>query len=190
MPAPSPGLKRVPRWRTMISPPVTVCPANTFTPRRLALESRPLRLEPRPLLCAISSAPLADRRDADARQLLAVARPALVAALGLELEHAELRPALVRDHLGADDRGRQPVPLAHGVAVAGQQQRLEVDARADVVGQPLHEQGLPLDHAVLLSAGSDDCVGHGSRSDDRGGAEGCRPSGYSVTSASALACER
>ena len=55
MPTPSPGLKRVPRWRTMISPPVTTSPAKTFTPRRLALESRPLRLEPRPFLCAISS---------------------------------------------------------------------------------------------------------------------------------------
>src|ERR1700760_4952896 len=104
MPTPTPGLKRVPRWRTMISPPVTVCPAKTFTPRRLALESRPLRLEPRAFLCGISSAPLPDRREADARELLTVTRPALVAALGLELEHAELRAALVRHDLGADDR--------------------------------------------------------------------------------------
>src|SRR3954447_24120339 len=118
MPAPSPALKRVPRWRTMISPPVTGCPANTFTPRRLALESRPLRLEPRPFLCAISSAPLADRRDPDARQLLAVARAALVGALGLELEPAQLRPALVRDPLPPHHRGGQPVGLEHRVAVA------------------------------------------------------------------------
>ena len=55
MPTPSPALKRLPRWRTMISPPVTVWPANTFTPRRLAFESRPLREEPRPFLCAIYS---------------------------------------------------------------------------------------------------------------------------------------
>src|SRR3954453_9116675 len=100
MPTPLPGLKRVPRWRTMISPPVTVWPAKTFTPRRFALESRPLRLEPRPFFGAISSAPLADRSDANARQLLAVAHAPLVAALGLELEHAQLRPALVRDDLG------------------------------------------------------------------------------------------
>src|SRR3954447_1025130 len=153
MPTPSPGLKRVPRWRTMISPPVTVCPANTFTPRRFALESRPLRLEPRPFLCAISSAPLADRRDPDARQLLAVARPALVAALGLELEHAELRGALVGHDLGPPPpgphaRGRQAVALEHRVAVAGQQQGLQIHGGADVVGQPLDEQGLPLDDAV------------------------------------------
>src|SRR6476620_9493393 len=85
MPTPSPGRKRVPRWRTMISPPVTAWPAKTFTPRRWALESRPLREEPRPFLCAI-----ADLRDLDAGQLLAVAGPAPVAALGLELEDAQL----------------------------------------------------------------------------------------------------
>src|SRR6266480_4081258 len=54
MPTPAPGLKRVPRWRTMISPPVTTCPANVLTPSRCALESRPLRLEPSPFLCAIA----------------------------------------------------------------------------------------------------------------------------------------
>src|SRR3954469_11284039 len=153
MPTPGPGLKRVPRWRTMISPPVTVWPANTFTPRRFALESRPLRLEPRPFLCAMSSSPLAGRRGPDARPLLAVAGAALVAAVGLELEHAQLRPALVRDHLRPHPRGGQPVGLEHRVAVAGQQQRLEVHGGADVVGQPLDEQGLPLDDAVLLSTG-------------------------------------
>src|SRR5205807_692971 len=41
------------RWRTRISPPLTAWPANVFTPSRCALESRPLRLEPRPFLCAI-----------------------------------------------------------------------------------------------------------------------------------------
>src|SRR6266480_2085665 len=55
MPTPAPGLKRVPRWRTMISPPVTTCPANVLTPSRCALESRPLRLEPSPFLCAIAA---------------------------------------------------------------------------------------------------------------------------------------
>src|SRR4051812_30768706 len=101
MPTPSPGLKRVPRWRTMISPPDTVWPAKTFTPRRLALESRPLRLEPRPFLCAmVRSAP--DLGDADAGQFLPVTGAPLVPALGLELEHAQLRPALVGDDLGRD----------------------------------------------------------------------------------------
>src|SRR4051812_9597156 len=161
MPTPLPGLKRVPRWRTMISPPVTVWPAKTFTPRRFALESRPLRLEPRPFLCAMSRLPLADRGDLDARQLLAVAGAALVSALGLELEDAQLRPALVRDDLGLDRGGRETVAFEDGVvAVAGEQERLERDRRAHVVGQALDEERLALDHAVLLTAGLDDCVGH------------------------------
>src|SRR3954454_11189285 len=154
MPAPSPGRKRVPRWRTMISPPVTAWPANTFTPRRLAFESRPLRLEPSPFLCAMSALP-ADLGDADARQLLAVARAALVAPLGLELEHAQLRPALVRDDLGGHARLAAAAALEDGVAAAAQQQRLQLDGRADVVGQALDEEGLALDDAVLLTAGLD-----------------------------------
>ena len=53
-PTPSPGRKRVPRWRTMISPPVTFWPAKTFTPSMFGFDSRPFRLEPSPFLCAIS----------------------------------------------------------------------------------------------------------------------------------------
>src|SRR3954452_11455424 len=104
----------------MISPPVTVWPANTFTPRRLAFESRPLRLEPSPFLCAMSALP-ADLGDADARQLLAMAGAPLVAPLGLELDHAQLRPALVRDDIGGHARRAEAGGLEDGVAVAGQQ---------------------------------------------------------------------
>src|SRR6478672_9280163 len=100
MPTPSPGRKRVLRWRTMISPPVTAWPAKTFTPRRLALESRPLREEPRPFLCAMPLRP--HLRDLEPRELLTVAGAALVAALGLELHDAELGAALVAEHLGLD----------------------------------------------------------------------------------------
>src|SRR5690349_21001460 len=124
MPTPSPGWKRVPRWRTMISPPVTAWPANTFTPRRLALESRPLREEPRPFLCAI-----ADLRDLDARQRLAVAGAPPVAALGLELEHAQLGPALVADDLGLDRDLLQRVGAEDDV-VGAEHDRLEVDGVA------------------------------------------------------------
>src|SRR3954453_17402739 len=159
MPTPSPGLKRVPRWRTMISPPDTVSPANTFTPRRLAFESRPLRLEPRPFLCAIASL-LPDLRDSQAGELLAMARAALVAALGLELEDPELGPALVADDLGPHRRLCELGAVEHRIAVAGQQQRNEVDRRAGLIGQPLDEQGLTLLDAVLLAACLDDCVGH------------------------------
>src|ERR1700754_2545166 len=51
-PTPSPGQKRVPRWRTMISPPWTCWPANTLTPSIFGFDSRPFREEPRPFLCA------------------------------------------------------------------------------------------------------------------------------------------
>src|SRR6476620_6011137 len=58
MPTPSPGQKRVPRWRTMISPPLTCSPAKTLTPSMFGFDSRPLRLEPRPFLCAMPRPPL------------------------------------------------------------------------------------------------------------------------------------
>src|SRR5688572_20772866 len=150
MPTPAPGLKRVPRWRTMISPPVTVWPAKTFTPRRLAFESRPLRLEPRPFLCAMASL-LPDLGDAEPRELLPVPGAAAIAALGLELEDAQLLAALVAHDLGAHRRELGSVELR--VPVAGQQQRRQLDGGAGLVGQALDEQGLPLLDAVLLSAG-------------------------------------
>ncbi len=50
MPTPAPGRNRVPRWRTMIMPAFTFCPAKILTPRRFAFESRPFREEPRPFL--------------------------------------------------------------------------------------------------------------------------------------------
>jgi hypothetical protein len=44
----SPGWNFVPRWRTMIAPAWTAVPEWTFTPRRFAAESRPLRDEAAP----------------------------------------------------------------------------------------------------------------------------------------------
>src|SRR3954463_14360627 len=89
-----------------------------------------------------------------------MARAALVAALGLELEDAQLRPAQVLDDLGLHGGGRESVALEDGIAVAGEQQRLELPRGADVVGQALDQEGLALDDGVLLTAGLDDCVGH------------------------------
>src|SRR3984893_11900077 len=53
----APGCQVVPRWRTMMLPPMTASPPNFFTPRRRPLESRPLRDEPPAFLCAIDLAP-------------------------------------------------------------------------------------------------------------------------------------
>src|SRR5947209_2489286 len=132
MPAPGPGLKRVPRWRTMISPPVTTWPANSLTPRRCAAESRPLRLEPRPFLCAIRCLLLRGRLarqqlhllDLEPGQLRPMALGALVAPLRLELEHPELLAALVsRDHR-LDLHLRELGGIEHRL-VARVQERLE-----------------------------------------------------------------
>src|SRR5690348_15432152 len=43
----------VPRWRTRTAPASTTLPAYSFTPSRCPAESRPLRVEPAPFLCAI-----------------------------------------------------------------------------------------------------------------------------------------
>src|SRR3954463_3958402 len=140
----------------MISPPVTVWPAKTFTPSRWAFESRPLREDPRPFLCAI-----ADLRDLDAGQLLAVPRAPLVAPLGLELEDAELLAADVLDDLGADAHAAPAVGVEDGV-LGAVQNGLELHGGARRVGQALDEQRLTLLDAVLLAAGLDDRV-HGRR---------------------------
>src|SRR3954453_13393716 len=186
MPAPSPGRKRVPRWRTMISPPVTTWPAKIFTPRRFAFESRPLRLEPRPFLCAISGPPARrDARDLQACELLPVPGGALVPALGLELEDAQLRPALVAEHGGLDPDAAEIGLREERAVAAGVEQRLEIDGGALVGGQALDEERGTLLDAVLLAARADD-GGRGLR--HRSGHS--LASETSVASAAAFARER
>src|ERR1051325_2025253 len=48
-----PGFHFVPRWRARMLPPRTRSPPNFFNPSRCEFESRPLRDEPTPFLCAI-----------------------------------------------------------------------------------------------------------------------------------------
>src|SRR6478736_1682433 len=106
-PTPAPGWKCVPRWRTRISPALTTWPPKRFTPRRWAFESRPLRVELAPFLCAMSVSPcgplLLDAGDLDARELLTVALALLVAGLVLELLDVDLRAAEVFEDLGGHD---------------------------------------------------------------------------------------
>src|SRR5580704_8600350 len=89
----------------MIAPAGTLVPSNTLTPRRWAFESRPLRVEPPPLVLDISrSFPSAavrsvlgrDRDGGDLHRgvVLAVAPPAAAAGLGLIGEPADLRSEL------------------------------------------------------------------------------------------------
>src|SRR5438067_8856128 len=228
----------------MISPPLTAWPANVFTPSRCAFESRPLRLEPSPFLCAIArlrlgfrvlgnprrsafggcgarfgwccpfparrsfggacrflargpfggacsflargfgrafglacrsagAGPLglargggrggrldarpSDVRDLDVGEILAVARAAPVAALGLELEPAQLLAAHVREHLGGHLHRAESLLVENGL-LGAQHQRFERHLAALLCSHSLDEQPLSLLDTILLAAGSHDRV--------------------------------
>ena len=163
----------------MISPPVTVWPANTLTPRRwrlsraVAAMSRGPSYAPsvasavqRPWPCSCATLRPADLVDLDPGQLLTVTVAALVAALWLELDDAELGAALV-----GDDRRLHAAPW-RGLAV---EDLVAVDvaaaASATTVspsssGSRSTSRRLPLLDAVLLAACLDDRV-HVSSSDVR-----------------------
>src|SRR5258708_13078296 len=98
----STGWKWVPRWRTMISPALTTWPPYRLTPSRCAFESRPLRLDDAPFLCAISSLRLLDPGNSDLRVLLPVTLTALVARLVPVVDHVDLRPGGRPDNLDRD----------------------------------------------------------------------------------------
>src|SRR5262245_54492158 len=170
----------------MISPPLTVWPANTLTPSIFGLESRPLRLEPSPFLCAIcgllllggargrsvggscgrrlcSGGRLAGEHlhvgDLEPGELGAMAGAPAVALLGAVLEDAQLRPPLVRRDLGLDLHLLEV--LAHDHLLVAEGDRPEVDPVALLRGQTVDEQGRALLDAVLLAACLDHCVaGH------------------------------
>src|SRR3954470_15721421 len=114
-PTPRPGWKWVPRWRTMISPALTTSPPKRFTPSRWALESRPLREDEAPFLCAMSASALRDVADHDVGQRLTVPLPLVVAGLVLELVDADLRALAVADDLA----GHGHVGQSRGVAGDG-----------------------------------------------------------------------
>src|SRR4051794_26153749 len=149
MPTFLPGWNRVPRWRTMIVPAWIWVPPNTLTPRRCALESRPLRVDPPPLVFDMASA-LRDGGDLDDGVPLAVpVAPALVGA-PLVHEPVDLRP------LGdADDAA----PDGHPLELLGRgQDGVAVDeehgTQLHLVGvgaEQLQVDLLPLGHAGLLA---------------------------------------
>src|ERR1700761_1757526 len=94
---------------------------------------------------------------------------AAVAALGLELHHAQLGAPFVRQHLGLDGDLGEVIAVHHGVAV-DIEQRVHRDGGSVVHGQTLHEEPFALLDAVLLAACLDDRV-HGHSEPDEPAAE-------------------
>src|SRR5215210_2009928 len=123
-PTPRPGWKWVPRWRTMISPALTTWPPKRLTPRRCAFESRPLREDEAPFLCAMSSSALRDVADHDVGEELTVPLTLVVAGLVLELVDLDLGALAVPDDLaGHGHLGQGRHVAGDGVAVDQEQGR-------------------------------------------------------------------
>src|SRR5947209_13655939 len=106
----------------MISPAPTTWPPKRLTPRRCALESRPLRVDDAPFLCAICSCLLRvvgllglDTGHADLRQLLTVTLTLAVAGLVLVLEDVDLRPLCGGDDLSGHGDAGQSLCVASDV---------------------------------------------------------------------------
>src|SRR5436305_2444919 len=154
----SPGWNLVPRWRTMMAPASTSVPSKTFTPSRWAAESRPLRVEPPPLVLDMSAVALRDSGDLDRRVLLAVAPVAAAVGLVLVGEAPDLRALLL-----AHDAGRHAGP---GQIAGGRGDRFAIDQQDRREAQvtllrrrdALDRQPFALGHLVLLSTCPDHCV--------------------------------
>src|SRR4051794_36551989 len=159
MPTLRPGWNLVPRWRTMIVPAVTLVPPNSFTPRRWAFESRPLRVEPPPLVFDIAgSSALRDRDDLDDGVLLTMAVPTALVLLRLVREPLDLRALGDADDLAGHRRTREGVGTGeHGVAV-DQEHRGQRNLAALFTVEQLERHLLALGHLLLLATRGDHCV--------------------------------
>src|SRR5690606_15499484 len=156
----APGWKWVPRWRTMISPALTTWPPKRFTPRRCAFESRPLRVDDAPFLCAISASPLLDAGDLQARELRAVAHAALVAGLVAVVLDADLRAAQVGHDLCPDlDLGEASGVRRHPGGI-DEQHGGQLDRAVVVTGDAVDDESGTDRDLLLPAAGAHDCVHH------------------------------
>src|SRR3954447_21813343 len=142
----------------MISPALTTWPPNRFTPSRWALESRPLREDEAPFLCAMSASALRDVADHDVGEALTVPLTLVVAGLVLELVDLELGALAVPDDLAGHGH------LGEGRHVAGdgvpvdQEQRREGDGVARLTGEAVDREPIADSHLVLAATGLHDCV--------------------------------
>src|SRR5580700_6335043 len=146
----SPGLMGVPRCRTMIDPPGTNCPPNTFTPSRCALESRPFLELPNPFLCAIRHL-YQNVADLHRGEVLAMSDRSLVLLLALEFEDQHLLAAPV-GHDSALHGGLAQVGAydQFPLALEYRPQR-QFDFGADLAWQLLHADHIARSNPVLFS---------------------------------------
>src|SRR3954447_20063747 len=124
----------------MISPAFTTWPPKRFTPRRCAFESRPLREDEAPFLCAMSASALRDVADHDVGEGLTVPLTLVVAGLVLETVDVDLRPLAVPDDLtGHGHLGQGRRIAGDGVAV-DQEQGREGDGVARLTSEPVDRE--------------------------------------------------
>src|SRR5215468_5909039 len=121
-------------------------------PRLCPGESRPLREEPCPFLCA-----MADPRDAELGVRLAVSADA-VPTLFLRAEVPQLAVLAVRDHLGLHPGARDHRRAELHVRALAHQEHLELELRAHVLRQLLDLEQVAFLDAVLLAARPDHCI--------------------------------
>src|SRR4051794_5844765 len=149
----------------MISPALTTWPPKRFTPSRWALESRPLREDEAPFLCAMSASALrdvcaADVGDHNVGQGLTVTLPLVIAGLVLELVDADLRALAVPDDLAGHGHVGQGRRVAGDGLAVDQQQRREGDGVARLAGETVDREPIADSHLVLTATGLHDCVHH------------------------------
>src|ERR1022692_4230502 len=148
----------------MISPALTSCPPNRFTPSRWALESRPFRLEEAPFLCAISVLLLwllgprggaghggADAGELHLRVLLPVALTAPVASLVLVVDHVDLGAADRAQDLSGDLVVAKLGPVADHLAVIHDKHGRQHESGTHLAGELVHGQDI-VNRCLLLPA--------------------------------------
>src|SRR3954471_2369912 len=142
----------------MISPAFTTWPPKRLTPRRCAFESRPLREDEAPFLCAMSASALRDVADHDAGQGLTVPLPLVVAGLVLELVDVDLGALAVLDDLAGHGHLGQGRRIAGDGVTVDQQDRRQGDRVARGAGQAVDRERVAHGHLVLAATGLHHCV--------------------------------
>src|SRR5579863_417052 len=156
----------------MMAPAGTAVPSNTFTPRRWAAESRPLRVDPPPLVFDTASssnrrtriptcsaaAGHGDGGHLERRIALTVAPATPAPGLGLIGEAPDLGPELLPHHPGGDRGAGELLGGGEDPVVVHHEHRLELDLVALARAEQLDPQLLPLGDALVLATRSDHCV--------------------------------